>query len=101
MDGDEHLKEGDYGSETKKSINDSLDREVKDENLCQNQTEDCVLQGEDEKLEITTGKDLHVGFEVTETVMMSEEVKAENGCLSLKDGSPNGSLEIDGRRILL
>lgn len=104
MEGEEHLNEvpsvGGSGSEAEISSfknlerNDSLDEEKKLEDLKSCQTEECAK------------KDLEVSLELTETVVISEEevrgeVHAKNGSLSLKDESPNGSVEIERRGILL
>ncbi|KAJ1397452.1 Zinc finger, CCHC-type [Sesbania bispinosa] len=106
MDRDEHMNEvlsvGGCGSEAENNNAqncDSLDNKenkLEDQKPCQ--AEECANSSP----EITLDKDLRESFKVTETVVFSEEVRgeavhAEDGCLSLKDGSPNRSPESDGR----
>ncbi|XP_027357852.1 uncharacterized protein LOC113867079 isoform X2 [Abrus precatorius] len=104
MDGEEHLNEvpptvEDSGSWAEKSRmeSDSWDEENKVEDEKPSQPEECVAS----LPEITHGKDLQAGFKLTETVVIAEEVRrgelADNGYISLEDGSPSRRLEIDGR----
>ncbi|KAF1877527.1 hypothetical protein Lal_00040243 [Lupinus albus] len=88
MEGAEKLNEDGYGGEagnnrSEECRSESLDKE---ENLV-----------EDEKIEIENGEDLDVGFEVIQTVVMSEEVKAVSSIVHAENKGPNGSLGIDGR----
>ncbi|KAE9619920.1 putative transcription factor interactor and regulator CCHC(Zn) family [Lupinus albus] len=90
MEGAEKLNEDGYGGEagnnrSEECRSESLDKE---ENLV-----------EDEKIEIENGEDLDVGFEVIQTVVMSEEVKAVSSIVHAENKGPNGSLGIDGRSV--
>ncbi|KAF1859801.1 hypothetical protein Lal_00027983 [Lupinus albus] len=105
MEGGEQLNEGGYGGEAEHSrsqecISDSLDKEenmVVDEKLCKMQTENCVLQVEDEKIEITTGMDMDVGFAVAETVVMWKEVEGVSSVVHDENNGHNESLTVNGR----
>ncbi|CAL0321687.1 unnamed protein product [Lupinus luteus] len=107
MEGGEQLNEGGYGGEVEKIISQecisgSLDKEEKmvvDEKLCKMQTENCVLQVEDEKGEITAGNDVDVGFGVAETVVVSEEVEGVSSVVHDENKGPNGSVVVNGRSV--
>lgn len=114
MDGEEeHLNEvpsmmgSEAEAENSRSQNlgsDSLDEE---ENKLEGQKSCQTAEECDNSLPETTlveEEGLQVGFGLTETVVISEEVRGavnadENGCLSLKDESPKGSIGIKRRGI--
>jgi hypothetical protein len=108
MDGEEHINEAPLSEAENKSVenlggSDPLDEEKKPEDG-KSENEECDNSlPENEQCSEPVKKDLEVGLEVTETVVVLEEgvretVHAENVSVSLKnEESSNGSIAI-GRR---
>ena len=112
MDGEEQLNVGDSDSEAEKSkASNCLSGSLDEGNKLEDETKPCQDENLEDSVEPATesgAASLQVGFEVTGTVVIPEEVKgvhdAENGCISVSpkdDGSLNRSPVVDGRCILV